>query len=107
MIYIVDVFDGRRRFMADTAFEVHVPRVLLQYGIDQREVQRRLNEWLVLSLFTDGHISSGKAAQLLGISRLDFLALLRTRGVAYINYTPDELAEEFAAVDALRDTANP
>lgn len=92
--------------MTDTAFEVRVPSALLQFGIDQQEVQRRLNEWLVLSLFTDGHISSGKAAQLLNISRVEFLALLRARGIAYINYTPDELTEEFAAVDALRNTAN-
>ncbi|PLS80330.1 MAG: hypothetical protein CYG59_08515 [Chloroflexi bacterium] len=92
--------------MADTAFEVRVPNALLQFGIDQKEVQRRLNEWLVLSLFTDGHISSGKAARLLNMSRVEFLALLRTRGIAYINYTPDELAEEFAAVASLRNPAN-
>lgn len=87
--------------MADTAFEVCIPSELLQFGIDQQEIERRVNEWLVLSLFADGHISSGKAAQLLAISRIDFLALLRARGMAYVNYTADELAEEFAAVDAL------
>jgi hypothetical protein len=32
---------------------------------------------------------------------IEFLALLRARGIAYINYTPNELAEEFAAVDNL------
>ena len=90
--------------MTETTFEVRVPSTLLQFGIDQHEIQRRLNEWLVLSLFTDGHISSGKAARLLDMSRVAFLALLRQRGIAYINYTPDELAEEFAAVDALRNT---
>lgn len=91
--------------MAETAFEVRVPTVL-QFGIDQGEIQRRLNEWLVLSLFTDGQISSGKAAQLLGITRVEFLALLRTRGIAYINYTPEELADEFSAVDHLKDTTD-
>jgi predicted HTH domain antitoxin len=49
----------------------------------------------------EGRISSGKAARLLNLSRVEFLALLRARGIAYINYTPDELAEEFAAVEAL------
>lgn len=92
--------------MAETAFEVRVPTALLQFGIDQSEIQRRLNEWLVLSLFTDGQISSGKAAQLLGINRIDFLALLRVRGIAYINYTPEELADEFSAVDHLKDASN-
>lgn len=89
--------------MAETTFEVRIPSAILQFGLDQSEVQRRINEWLVLSLFTDEHISSGKAARLLGISRIDFLALLRKRGIAYVNYTPDELVEELAAVNTLKD----
>jgi predicted HTH domain antitoxin len=82
--------------MVETTFEVRVAAPLLRFGIDQNEIQRRINEWLVLSLFTEGHISSGKAARLLNIKRIEFLALLRARGIAYVNYTPDELAEEFA-----------
>ncbi len=85
--------------MTETTFEVRVPAPLLRFGFDQNEIQRRITEWLVLSLFTEGHISSGKAARLLNLSRIEFLALLRARGIAYINYTADELAEEFAAVE--------
>lgn len=88
--------------MSDTTFEVRVPSALLQYGINQREVQQRLKEWLVISLFTDGRASSGKAAQLLGISRIGFLDLLRSRGVAYVNYSPEEIAEELAAAKAVQ-----
>ena len=91
--------------MTDSTFEVRVPSALLQFGLDQPEIQRRLNEWLVLSLFSEGHISSGKAARFLGISRISFLSLLRSHGIAYINYTPDELADGFAAVDILNDEA--
>ncbi len=87
--------------MVETTFEVRIPAPLLRFGFDQNEIQRRITEWLVLSLFTEGHISSGKAARLLNINRIEFLALLRARGIAYINYTSDELAEEFAAVEAL------
>jgi predicted HTH domain antitoxin len=84
--------------MADTAFEVHIPEPLLRCGYNQDEIQRRIPEWIVLSLFTEGYISSGKAARLLNINRLDFLALLKSRGIAYLNYTPEELEEEFRAV---------
>ncbi len=87
--------------MTEATIEVRIPASLLQFGFDQNEIQRRTVEWLVLSLFTEGHISSGKAARSLNITRIEFLALLRARGIAYINYTPDELAEEFAAVEAL------
>ena len=87
--------------MLEATFEVRVPVPLVRLGFDQNEIQRRLAEWLVLSLFTEGRVSSGKAARLLNISRIEFLALLRARGIAYVNYTPDELAEEFAAVESL------
>lgn len=87
--------------MADTAFEVHVPEPLLRFGYNPDEIQRRIPEWIVLSLYSEGRISSGKAAQLLNINRIEFLALLNSRGIAYLNYTPEELVEEFAAVQDL------
>jgi predicted HTH domain antitoxin len=87
--------------MSEATFQVRIPASLLSYGFSQADVQHRITEWLVLSLFTEGHISSGKAARLLNTSRVAFLALLRARGIAYINYTPEELEEEFAAVEAL------
>lgn len=87
--------------MRETTFEVRVPADLLQFGFNQEQVQHHVTEWLVLSLFTEGHISSGKAATLLNITRGEFLALLRRRGIAYVDYTSAELAEEFEAVEAL------
>lgn len=88
--------------MGETTFQVHIPSPLLQYGFDRDEIERRITEWLVLSLFTEGHISSGKAARLLNITRVDFLALLRARGIVYLNYSADEVAEEFTTVDKLQ-----
>jgi predicted HTH domain antitoxin len=55
--------------MADTIFQIRAPTALLQFGLDQKEVQRRLMEWLVLSLFAEGRISSGKAARFLNMPR--------------------------------------
>ena len=87
--------------MAETILEIRIPSSLLQHGLSRDEVERRVNQWLVLSLFTEERLSSGKAARLLGISRIQFLALLRQHGIAYVDYSEDELNEEFAAVDAL------
>ena len=87
--------------MLDTMLEIRIPTPLLQLGIDREDIERRVNEWLVLSLFTEDRITSGKAARMLEISRVGFLALLRKQGIAYIDYSEDELAEEFAAVDRL------
>ncbi len=88
--------------ITETTFAVTIPTPLLQLGLDQTEIQHRVTEWLVLSLFTEGRISSGKAARLLNCTRIEFLNLLRTRGIAYIDYSPDEIADELAAVETLQ-----
>jgi len=87
--------------MKEGIFEIRVEPELLKFGFNQDKVQRRLNEWLVFSLFTDGVISTGKAGKLLGITRIEFINLLQRRGIAYINYTAQELDEEFEAVKSL------
>lgn len=87
--------------MKEGTFKVRVSPALLQFGFNQDQVQQKVNEWLVLSLFTDNQISSGKAAKLLNISRIDFLELLRKRGIAYIDYSTQEMSEEFEAVKSL------
>lgn len=87
--------------MIETTLELHVPTSFFQLGFDRNEIQRRVVEWMALSSFTEGRVSSGKAASLLNISRVEFLDLLRARGVAYVNYSAEELADEFAAVDDL------
>lgn len=91
--------------MAESTFQITVPSLLMDYGLDQADIQRRVVEWLVLSLFTEERISSGKAARLLGISRVEFLALLRDRGIAYIDYSSEELAEEFEAAQTLKKSS--
>ncbi|MBI5823246.1 MAG: UPF0175 family protein [Chloroflexi bacterium] len=91
--------------MTQTSFSVDIPVNLLNLGIGQDEIQRRISEWLVFSLFSDGKISSGKAGKLLGISRLEFIQLLKTRGIAFVNYSEDEIKEEFEAVKKLTPKA--
>lgn len=88
--------------MAETTFNVKIPSNLLNLGLEQEEIQRRISEWLVFSLFSEGKVSSGKAGKLLGISRLEFIQLLKNRGIAFINYSEDEVKEELQAVKKLK-----
>lgn len=92
--------------MSEATLEIHIPAPILRYGLTQDDVQLRVVEWLVLSLFTEGRISSGRGARLLNISRIEFLALLRARGISYIDYSREELEEEFAAVDEIEQQSN-
>lgn len=85
--------------MLASPVSVQISPDLLQFGINRHNIQRRVTEWLVVSLFVEGQISSGKAAKLLDMPRVDFLAFLKARGIAYLHYHADELHEEFEAVD--------
>ncbi|MBI1792832.1 MAG: UPF0175 family protein [Chloroflexi bacterium] len=87
--------------MLETPLNVQVPGKLLNLGLSQEEIQHRISEWLVFSLFSEGKISSGKAGKLLGLTRLEFIELLRVRGIAFINYSEDELKEELESVKKL------
>jgi predicted HTH domain antitoxin len=87
--------------MLASPVSVQIPPDLLQFGINRHNIQRRVTEWLIVSLFVEGQISSGKAAKLLDMPRVDFLAFLKAHGIAYLHYDADELHEEFEAVEQL------
>ncbi|MEF8939138.1 MAG: UPF0175 family protein, partial [Salinivenus sp.] len=53
---------------------------------------------IALELFREERISSGKAADLLGISKAEFVDLLDQHGIAYFTETPKELDAQVEAV---------
>ena len=57
-------------------------------------VERAALEMIVLELYRRGAISSGKAAQLLGVPRYDFIQRASSLGIPYFNLTPEELDAE-------------
>lgn len=87
--------------MQESTIEIRVPQSLLEYGLRTEEIQLRVAEWLAISLFIEGRVTSGKAASLLGLNRVQFLQMLRQRGVNYVDFTTEEVAEELAAAEAL------
>lgn len=63
--------------------------VTLLHQLNQ-PVQRTVREMIVLELYRRGLISSGKAAQLLSMSRLDFIQYASHLGISYFEMTEDE-----------------
>jgi len=64
-------------------------------------VQSAAREMNVLELYRRGAISSGKAADLLAISRLAFIQHASKLGIPYLEMTEDEWATERAASESL------
>jgi predicted HTH domain antitoxin len=84
--------------MQTVTLQVTLPKKLLAYGLGKEDVNREVGKWLVFSLFRAARVSSGKAASLLGMTRRDFLELLDREGIAYFDYSEEEMQAELASV---------
>ena len=68
-------------------------------GFSQREAEEAIKEFSVLGLCLEHKISAGKAADLLGIRKREFIRLMARKGIPYFDYSDRELENEFRAVD--------
>jgi predicted HTH domain antitoxin len=59
-----------------------------------RPVQQSARELIILELYRQGRIAAGKAAELLGIGRSDFLQFASQVGVPYFEMTTQEWNDE-------------
>lgn len=83
--------------MSTVAVEVNLADDLIPIIAPRRQdIPQRLKEMITIELFREGKVSSGKAAQILGISRQEFIHLLSLHNVDYFSQGKDEMREEFA-----------
>jgi len=84
--------------------ELDLPRDLLGVlDVAEGELEPRLKMLIALELFREQQISAGRAAELLDVSKAEFVDLLDRYGIAYFTETPEELT---AQVEAVRRTLN-
>lgn len=83
--------------MSKVRLEVEIPDEIAGTQLEQKflaAAQQLIQEQTVVRLFEQGDVSSGYAADLLGISKHDFIQLLAKRGVPFFNYKSEELRQE-------------
>jgi predicted HTH domain antitoxin len=74
---------------------VEVPESATEmFGGDNVRFSREMFEAAVVQWYDEGRISSGKGAEMLGLSRAEFLDLLFRHKVSPFQYTSEELAAE-------------
>lgn len=83
----------------ETKLDVKLPTatVAALWG-SAKEAEKDIRERVILSLFAEGQISAGKAAEILALAYTDFLDLLVRRRVPW-PYGPDDLRQD---VETLR-----
>jgi len=67
----------------------------------QRPAKEAARELIVLELYRQGEVSSGRAAQLLGKEREEFIRYASQRGIPYFQLEGDELQRELGAIKKL------
>lgn len=86
--------------METMTLEIAVPKDLFRIlGFSKAKAAEAIREFSVLGLYLERRISSGKAAELLGMRKREFIRLLARKGIPYFEYTGEELEEEFRTFD--------
>jgi len=93
--------------MSTLSVALDLPRDLLgALDVPRVQLESRLRELIALELFREGRISSGKGAELLGVSKLEFVRLLAQHGISYFTESSEELTAEVATLDQLLGESN-
>lgn len=89
-----------RSEMSTTRVDIDDDVTALLHELNQ-PVQEVVREFLVLELYRRGTISSGKAAQLLGMSRWEFIRHASRLGIALFDMTEEEWQAERSRAEAI------
>ena len=83
--------------MIMTSIELHVPTETKAYVLDKTTEMVR-NALLLYPSIADETISHGRAAELLGISKMELIELYGSFGIPYLDMTDEEFEEEIQMV---------
>lgn len=67
----------------------------------QRPAKQAARELIVLELYRQGEVSSGRAAQLLGMEREKFIRHASEQGIPYFQLESEDLQRELEAIKKL------
>jgi predicted HTH domain antitoxin len=90
----------RRATMSAVSIQVEEDLAALLSSSNQ-SLEQTARELIVLELFRRETVSSGKAAELLGMSRFEFIRYASRLGIAFLDLTEDEWQAERAQAERL------
>lgn len=76
--------------------------ILEALSTSYQDSEELLKEAAVLELYREGRISSGKAAEVLGMERFEFIRYAGMKGIPFLRISPDDLEEEVKLIEGLQ-----
>jgi predicted HTH domain antitoxin len=87
--------------MSDTlTIPITLPREFIALLSAPAQATETARDYIILRLFQEARISGGKAAELMGLTRRGFIALLARKGIPYFHLDPEEWEAEVARLHA-------
>jgi len=75
------------------AISIELPDEVIQL-YEEGELENSVKKWSVLELVRKGKLSSGKASELLGMTRWEFMELMSSSDIPMANFPPEELERQ-------------
>ncbi len=91
---------GRSDFMVMESLEIKLPLPAKNYVLDDTTDEMR-NALLLYPSIANQTISHGRAAELLGMHKIELIALYSRMGIPYLDMTDDEFEDEIQIVKRL------
>ena len=91
--------------MTMTKVEIDVPVEIVPYTVlEDKEAQMIRNAMLVFPYIKNGVMSHGKAAEMLGLHKIDLITLYGKLGLPYFDESIEEIDEDLSVLKKLRGT---
>lgn len=92
--------------MTMTKVEINVPEEIVPYIVlEDKDAQITRNAMLVYPYIKRGVMSYGKAAEMLGLHKIDLITLYGKLGLSYFDETKEEFEEDLVVLKKLRDAS--
>ena len=92
---------GNIQAVIDLSEELYLS--LSSLGLTKERIANESRKLLGLKYFKEKVLSLGKAAELSGLSKWDFIEYLSENGIPVIDYDEDEIARELETADKLME----
>ena len=91
--------------MTMTKVEINIPEEIVPYTVvEDKKAQDLRNAMLVYPYIKNGVISYGKAAEMIGLYKIDLITLYGELGLPYFDETEEEFKEDLDVLKKLRST---
>lgn len=83
---------------------MEIPDEMIAYAMpSNKNEQLKINAMILYPYIHEGIISHGRAAEILGIFKMDLITLYGKMGLSYIEMSENEIEEELATVNYLKE----